>query len=108
MAHTFKTTAKVWISTYSHHDAASLQKADSLNGICVAEVSMTDSGYTHVGEADITVTIATPNQITGNKVASLRAELEKDRAESQRRQNQMVDKINKLEALTYEAPGAAA
>lgn len=49
-----------------------------------------------------TIEDASADQITGNKVASLRAELEKDRAESQRRQNQLIDKINTLEALSYE------
>ena len=102
MAHTFQATASVWISQYSQFDAQSLQQTDSIGGLVIAPYDMTESGYTHVGEADVTITIASPDQIIGNKVASLRAQLESDRAESQRRQNELIDKINKLEALTYE------
>jgi len=105
MAHTFKTTAKVWVYSASHHDAKSLQDSDSLDGMHIA--NHVSEGWTHVGEADVTITVASPDQIVNNKVASLRAELGRDRAESQRRQNQMMEKINQLEALTYEAPEVA-
>jgi hypothetical protein len=106
MAHTFKTTAKVWISGYSPHDAESLQLATDICGMTLSEPDMnlglSPNAFTHVGEADVTITIANSDQIIGGKVASLRAQLESDRADSQRRQNELIDKINKLEALTYE------
>ena len=100
----FKTTAKVWISKYSDHDAISLQSASDIRDIAIYHVDadLAGGGYTHVGHADIIVTIATPDQIIGCKVASLRAELEKDRADSQMRQNGLIDQINKMEALCYE------
>jgi len=104
MAHTFTTTASVWISEYSKHDGTTLQEIDSIDGVAFFRVGadMRKHGYTHVGEADVTVTIASADAITNSKVSSLRAELEKDRADSQMRQNRLIDKINKLEALTYE------
>jgi hypothetical protein len=110
MAHTFTTTVSVWISEYSRHDGTTLQEIDDIDGLALFRVGseMQKHGYTHVGEAEVTTTIASADQITNSKVSSLRAELEKDRADSQRRQNELIDKINKLEALTYDAPEVAA
>ena len=48
------------------------------------------------------MTIVSADQILAGKVGAPRAELAKDRIESQARQNALIDKINKLEALTYE------
>jgi len=106
MAHTFTTTASVWISEYSSHDGTTIQEVDNIGELSLFRVGaeMQKYGYTHVGEAKVSVTIASADAITNSKVSSLRAELEKDRAESQLRQNQIIDKINKLEALTYDAP----
>ena len=107
--HTFKTTASIWISKYSEHDAVSLQAANGIRDLTIfhAEADLAAVGYTHVGHADIIVTIASTDQIIGCKVASLRAELEKDRVDSQMRQNGLIDQINKMEALAYEAPEVA-
>jgi len=105
--HKFKTTASVWVSKYSEHDAISLQNVIDIRDITIAHAgaNLAAGGYTHVGHADIIVTIAPPDRIIGCKVASLRAELEKDRADSQMRQIGLLDKINKMEALSYdEAP----
>ena len=104
MMNQFKTTAKVWISKYSDHDAISLQSVSDILDMTIthARANLTGAGYTHVGHAIISVTIASTDQIIGCKVASLRAELEKDRAESQMRQNGLIDQINKMEALCYE------
>ena len=104
--HKFNTTATVWISKYSDHDAISLQSVSDISGlaICHGEASLAEVGYTLVGHADVSVTIASTDEIIGGKVASLRAELEKDRADSQMRQYGLIDQINKMEALAYEAP----
>ena len=104
MAHTFTTTASVWISEHSDHDGTTVQEINDIGGLDLfrSGSNMGKYGYTHVGEADVTVTIASADQITNSKVSSLRAALEKDRADSQIRQNQLIDKINKMEALCYE------
>ena len=108
--HTFKTTASIWISKYSEHDAVSLQTVTGIRDMTIshAGANLAGAGYTLVGHADVSVTIASTDQIIGGKVASLRAELEKDRADSQMRQNGLIDQINKMEALAYEAPEVAA
>ena len=100
----FKANASIWISKYSEHDAVSLQTITGIRDITIAHAgaNLTAAGYTHVGHAEIDVIIASTDEIIGCKVASLRAELEKDRAESQMRQNGLIDQINKMEALIYE------
>lgn len=107
---TFKAPVGIWISQYSTHDAASLQIADSLNGLVVWSADVAESvfvGYTKVGTGEVTVTIAGVDEIVLGKVQALRKELEQDRADSQMRQNALVRKISELEALTYEAGVAA-
>ena len=100
----FKANASIWISKHSGHDAVTLQSVGDIRSLTVTDddVNLAGAGYTRVGHADIIVTIATTDQIIGCKVASLRAELEKDRADSQMRQNGLIDQINKMEALSYE------
>ena len=104
MAHTFKAPISVWISQYSHHDADSLQSADNVSDLTLLDppYDFSNSGYTRVGIGEITITMATKDQIITGKVESLRAELERDRADSQVRQNALIRKIGELEALTYE------
>ena len=106
MAHTFKAPVSVWISEYSHHNADSLQEAGSIRDLSVfsADEDWSDMKYTRVGFGTVEVTVASKDQIVQGKVEALRAALEKDRAESQARQNALVRKISELEALTYSEP----
>jgi hypothetical protein len=101
---TFKAPISVWISQYSHHDAASLQTVSSADGLVLWEGDQKPmEGYTKIGKGEVTITIASRDEIVTGKVDSLRADLAKDRAESQVRQNALMQKISELEALTYEA-----
>jgi hypothetical protein len=103
MNHTFTAPVAVWLSDYSLHDADTLQKATDIKGITVLEPNFNPGdGYTRVGVGEITITIATKDEIMAGKVESLRAELAKDRANSQLRQNALIRKIGELEALSYE------
>ena len=103
MKHTFTAPVSVWINQYSQHDAVSLQSANSVTGLVIwgPEFPATE-GYTRVGSGEVTITIASKDEIITGKVESLRSELAKDRAESQARQNALIRKISELEALTYE------
>jgi hypothetical protein len=101
---TFKAPVTVWIGSHSSHDAASLQDATDCDGMVVWAGSCDfGGGYTKVGEGVATITIDNRDQIMAGKAESLRAELERDRAESQKRQTELMRKISELEALTYEA-----
>lgn len=104
MAHTFKAPVSVWIGPYSSYDAASLQQANDTRGMMILpDGDAGFDGYTQVGVGTVEINIATTDQITQAKVEAMRAELERDRVESFKRQNALIRKISELEALTYEA-----
>jgi len=102
MPHQFETQSKVWISKDSHHNGETLQHVTDLRSIHMADMDMASFGWTHVGEATVTVAMASADQIITSRVASLRTALTQDRANSQVRQNALLDQIQKLEAITYE------
>lgn len=109
MKHTFTAPINVWISQYSRHDADSLQTVDNVRDVSLLDpgFDFSDSGYTKIGTGTVTVEIASRDEIITDKVGALRAELERDRADSQVRQNTLIRKISELEALTFDAPEAA-
>ena len=67
-----------------------------------AKCDMTDSGWTKVGTAEITIELLDPKEIQNKQLAVLQAQLQKERADSQVRQNAILEAISKLTALEYE------
>ena len=67
-----------------------------------AEWDMSDSGWTKVGVAHITIELLDAKEIKNEQLASLQAQLQKERADSQVRQNAILDQISKLQALEWE------
>lgn len=63
-------------------------------------------GYTKVGRATITVEILDEKGIVGAKVQSLKAELQKTRADAEVKCNRLIDQIGKLEALEWNGVAA--
>lgn len=63
--------------------------------------TMTSQGWVKVGKATIEVEILPVDQLQSQQLTTLVAQLEKERAESQIRQNAITDKISKLQALTF-------
>lgn len=63
--------------------------------------TMTAQGWVKVGTATIEVEILPISELQSQQLATLVAQLEKERAESQVRQNTITDKISKLQALTF-------
>lgn len=77
---------------------------------CIDRLSFTShgeylksQGYPQVGIATITVELFEDKAIVEQKVESLQAQLAKDRAESEVRQNRILEQISKLSALEYTA-----
>lgn len=60
-------------------------------------------GWVHVGTAQITVDILPVDQLQHSQLAALQAELQKERADSQVRQNLILERISKLQALEFAA-----
>lgn len=74
---------------------------------------LTHSGPEHLSESDlylgtctVSIDLAPKEEIATAQMARLRALLENLRAESQKRENAIIDRINKLQALTYESEAA--
>ena len=58
--------------------------------------------WTKVGTAEITIELLDPKEIQNKQLAVLQAQLQKERADSQVRQNAILEAISKLTALEYE------
>ena len=59
-------------------------------------------GYPQIGKATLVVEFFSEKQITGKQVQALKAQLAAMRAKHQREQNALLDRISKLQALTFE------
>lgn len=60
------------------------------------------AGWVKVGTAHITIELLDAKEIQNEQLASLQAQLQKERADSQMRQNAILDRISKLQALEWE------
>ncbi|MFA5386840.1 MAG: hypothetical protein WC322_00390 [Candidatus Paceibacterota bacterium] len=60
-----------------------------------------EMGYAHIGQATVTVDAISQDEALRNQIASLNTALQKERAESQARQNAILDRISKLQALDF-------
>jgi hypothetical protein len=98
----------VWLTTYSSPDALKSDDDRTIVGATSLHMPWGEDGtgpegWTRCGTATVTYEFVGEDRITANKVVSLKAELAKDRAESEMRQNAILNKISKLEALEYTA-----
>lgn len=60
--------------------------------------------WVEVGFAEVTVTLFSRDEVVSKELDSLNAQLQKVRAENQQRENAILDRISKLQALDYTAP----
>lgn len=60
------------------------------------------SDWVKVGKAHITIELLDAKEIQNEQLASLQAKLQKERADSQVRQNAILEQISKLQALEWE------
>ena len=66
-------------------------------------LDMTDAAdWVKVGTAKITVELLSPKEIQNKQLAVLQAQLQKERADSQVRQNAILEQISKLTCLEWE------
>lgn len=81
-----------------------LSKNDSLGAGDALSFSKLDmsSRWVKVGTAQITVELLDAKQIQNKQLAVLQAQLQKERADSQVRQNAILEQISKLQALEWE------
>lgn len=58
-------------------------------------------GYARIGTATVTVELFSENEIVAGQISALNQALQKERAESQQRQNAILESISKLQAINY-------
>lgn len=105
---TIKATLPAWLYYFYSVDdlAAVLKSGDSDRAVSMLSFTATDRSqgdnpYTHIGDAEVTVTLAPREVLASRQIEALRKALAAERAESMKRQNAIKDRISKLQALEY-------
>lgn len=94
---------KVWLSQYSSLTPQQLGTGDvGVGHLFYADCDMTESGYTHIGEAEVSVQVFDTKTILANKVEALKEEAKTIRAEAHQRCVRIEEQIQNLLAITYE------
>ena len=103
----------VWNSCPEYKPTSSAKNlvADGENDEAVAFFHYTDSdmrdhGWVHVGNAVFTVMLFDESILHGKQLEALKAELQSVRADNQRKENAILDRISKLQALTFDVQEA--
>ena len=94
-----KATVKAWFTPYMGPEDLSAE--DAVARIAYTTHDMTSEGWSRCGEADITVRLLGEDELIGAKVASLKAELTKVRADAMLRETAITQQINTLLAIGY-------
>lgn len=90
-----------WLTAYSETKPADLHKLDGdklAGSLIYAQHDMTDQGWVRVGEADITVTLASVEARTADTIAALR----RKQGELQAASTRIEGEIQKLLSITCE------
>lgn len=104
----FTGSSKVWLSTswktFDELNAMISQGKDdeALNYLSLSNCDMSNSGWVEVGTATATVTLHDTDAVVGKQVAALKQELQNVRAAAQMQENAILERISKLQAITYE------
>ena len=79
----------------------------ALGSLVYTSHDMSDAeGWTEVGTAEVCVTFFPRAEVVAKEIDSLKQQLQKTRAENHLRENAILDRISKLQAITY-VPEAA-
>lgn len=103
MTKTYTGTLKAFLPDYYNVDCLQTEACVERLSFASHGEYLKSQGYPQVGIATITVELFEDKAIVEQKVESLQAQLAKDRAESEVRQNRILEQISKLSALEYVA-----
>lgn len=94
----------VWITEHTRPECLKSESdVTFMQTITLSTHDMRSCGWTKVGVASITVELIDEKKLIDSKVESLQAQLAKDRADSEVRQNAILLQISKLQALEFDA-----
>ena len=105
----FTGTVGAWLSNPEYQNIGRvigcLKKGDNqsaLNYITYSGSDMATCGWVKVGTASVTVTLDSVDTITASQVQSLQHELEAFRAKAHLHEQAILERISKLQALTFD------
>ena len=103
-------TAEVFAFTspYNRIDAEDLASGDIASKLVYTPIDMTESGYTLVGRATVTVVLDDQQDVVRRQVANLKQKIENIRADAQAEINGIESQIRNLQSLTFESVKEAA
>ena len=103
-------TAKVWTTSNwrgideINHMIAEGENDEAISGMTYINNDMSGTeGWTEVGIAEITVTFYPREDVAAKELVGLNTQLQKVRAENHMRENAILDRISKLQALEFTA-----
>lgn len=103
--HTITGTIKAQLaSCYGPQDLRGVDPQTIISRLSFAEGDMSKYGYSVVGTAEVTVTLFDEDTMVGAKVEALRAEATRVQAEATAKVTQIEHQIQRLLAITNEAP----
>ena len=82
--------------------AKSGEETKAVGVMTYSPLDMSGCGWTKVGTAIVTVEMFNESSVNSAQMTLLKAELKETRANNQQRENDIMDRISKLSALTYE------
>lgn len=104
----FTGTTKVWTTSKWRgidsilHSVAEGRLDEAVSGMTYINHDMNGTeDWTEVGTAQITVTLHPRDVVVEKELASLKQQLEKVRADNYMRENMILDRISKLQAIEY-------
>jgi hypothetical protein len=104
----FTGTAKVWTTSKWRgiesilHSVSAGKLDEAVSGMTYINHDMSHTeDWTEVGTAEITVTLHPRGTVVEKELAGLKQQLEKVRADNHMRENAILDRISKLQAIEY-------
>ena len=104
----FTSTTKVWTTSKWRNldyvlDSLKEGKAEEVvSELTYINHDMSDcEGWAEIGTAEITVTLHPRDTVVEKELAGLKQQLEKVRADNHMRENAILDRISKLQAIEY-------
>lgn len=95
-------TLKAWLPDHSYLRPDEIQTEKALEELVFSKIDMRSSGWTYVGEADVSVTVVlTTDELIASKIETLKAQADKIKADAHLAVGRIEDQIQQLLAITY-------
>jgi len=99
---TITATISAWLPEFSDADVLRRSAERAASSVFYTSTDMSNSGWTRIGEADITIRLVGDDELVQGQIAALEKQRTAVLAEAQEKCNYINDRISKLQALNYE------